>query len=59
MRVLAFISDEGVARHILDHLGIPRVTFPRARPPPQSELFPDHEIPAGAGDFVDPPSQFD
>lgn len=59
MRILAFISDVDVARRILDHLGIPRVTFPRARPPPQGELFLDDQPAAAAGECVDPPSAFD
>jgi hypothetical protein len=58
-RVLAFISDERVARQILDHLGIPRVEFPRARAPPsQVDLFPDEPGPMGE-EFVDPPSAFE
>jgi hypothetical protein len=59
-KVLAFISDERVARHILDHLGVPPVAFPRARPPPsQPTLFPDEPTVATDGELVDPPSAFD
>ena len=59
MRVLAFISDERVARQILDHLGIPRVEFPRARAPPsQHSLFSETDA-TQAGVSVDPPSAFD
>jgi hypothetical protein len=61
MKILAFISDERVARHILDHLGFPRVEFPRARPPPPSQatLFPDQHIVAAEEELADPPSAFD
>lgn len=60
MRVLAFISDERAARKILDHLGVPRVAFPRARPPPtQGELFSDDRGDAAPGDAIDPPSAFE
>ena len=36
LRVIAFITDERVARRILDHLGIPPVT--RARPGPPKQI---------------------
>lgn len=53
MRVLSFITDAAVARHILAHVGLSGSTPPLAptRGPPQAEF-------AGWGDdqFVDPPA---
>ncbi len=47
MKLIAFVADEAVARHILDHLGLDSTGPPLARPKAADELLepaPDHDV---------------
>ena len=47
MKLIAFIANEAVARHILDHLGLDSTGPPLARPKAADELLesaPDHDV---------------
>jgi hypothetical protein len=47
MKLIAFIANEAVARHILDHLGLDSTGPPLARPLAADELLesaPDHDV---------------
>ena len=51
MKLIAFVTDEGVARQILEHLALPNTGPPTAK---AARMVGDEREPAPAYDQVDP-----
>jgi hypothetical protein len=59
MRLVAVITDEGVARKIHEHLGLPARAPPRGRPTGGRPWRLREQLPRPDFDGVDPPSLFE